>query len=86
MILSLPILVFFLPNSVLRQHPSLLGPDGELNDKYLQLYKLKLTMGRIHQVIAATPLGVLARGGIVATLEVQTLRSSQAIGAAAISR
>ena len=42
-------------------------------------------MGRIHQVIAATPLGVLARGRVVATLEVQTLRSSQAIGAAAIS-
>ena len=53
---------------------------------YSQLYKLKLTMSRIHQVIAATPLGVLARGGVVATLEVQTLRSSQAIGAAAISR
>ena len=53
---------------------------------YLQVYKVKLTMGRIHQVIAATPLGVLARGGVVATLEVQTLRASQAIGAAAISR
>ena len=42
------------------------------------------SMGRVHQVIAATPLCVLAWGGIVAPFEVQPLSSGQSVRATAI--
>ena len=41
-------------------------------------------MRRVHQVIAAAPLGVLAGSGVVAALEVCPLGPRQAVRAAAV--
>ena len=41
-------------------------------------------MGRVHEVITAAPLGVIARGRLVTALEVETLRPCEAIRATSI--
>ena len=41
-------------------------------------------MGRVHQVIAAAPLGVFARSRVVTALEVEALGPGHAVRAAAI--